>query len=159
MKQQAAKGDGGGADIPDFKELSKEELGKLSMPEQLQYQRKFNDWKAAKKAAEKPKEEEKPSGPPPPKTKEELAKMSMGEQIAYQRQQMAAAAKAKEEAKKEADAKAKALPPLNKSQKEESKKLGASTMDMGTIKEVDEDRPSMAGKGAEELKQSKQQAE
>ena len=33
MKQQAAKGDAGGADIPDFKELRKEELGKLSMPE------------------------------------------------------------------------------------------------------------------------------
>ena len=75
MKEEAKKAEegGGAANVPDFKELNKEELGKLSMPEQLQYQRKFNDWKAAKKAAEeasKPKEEEKPSGPPKVLTKE-----------------------------------------------------------------------------------------
>lgn len=73
LKEEAkkAEADGGSnADIPEFEELSKEELGKLSMPQQLQYQMKLNTWKAAKKAAEKPKEEEKPSGPPLPKTKE-----------------------------------------------------------------------------------------
>tara|TARA_B110000285_G_scaffold232141_1_gene302503 strand:- start:378 stop:653 length:276 start_codon:yes stop_codon:yes gene_type:complete len=82
LKEEAKKAEAGGgsnADIPEFKELTIDELGKLSMPEQLQYQMKLNVWKAAKKAAEKPKEKEKPSGPPLPKTKEQLAKMSMGE--------------------------------------------------------------------------------
>jgi len=33
-----------------FKELAKEDLLKMSMPEQLQYQKKFNEWKAEQKA-------------------------------------------------------------------------------------------------------------
>lgn len=37
-------------DSDKFKELTKEQLGKLTMAEQLQYQRKLNEWKASKKA-------------------------------------------------------------------------------------------------------------
>ena len=54
------------------------------MPEQLQYQRKFNEWKASQKAAEKPKEESNGDGFKE-LSKEELGKLSMAEQLAYQR--------------------------------------------------------------------------
>lgn len=37
-------------DSDNFKELTKEQLGKLPMAEQLQYQRKLNEWKAKNKA-------------------------------------------------------------------------------------------------------------
>ena len=37
-------------DSKNFKEFSREQLSKLSMPEQLQYQKKLNEWKAKKKA-------------------------------------------------------------------------------------------------------------
>lgn len=56
LKKQKAKEAGEGdakdtkKDDPD-RELTKEELGKLSMAEQLAYQRKLNDKKAAAKAA------------------------------------------------------------------------------------------------------------
>lgn len=64
---------------------------------------------------------------------------------------MAANAKAKE-AKKAEEAKANPLPPLNKSQKLVPKKPAAVSNDMGSIREVDENRGSVAGKGAEDLK-------
>ena len=84
-------------DSPDFKELTKEQLSKLSMPEQLQYQRKLNEWKAAKKAeggggaaagggggggsAFGPQ----PDGGFKELTPAELGRMGMAEQLQYQR--------------------------------------------------------------------------
>lgn len=74
-----AGGDGG------FKELSVDELKRLSMAEQLQYQRKLNEWKAEQKK----KQEEASSGGAAAKkdgdfkelTIDELKKLSMAEQL------------------------------------------------------------------------------
>jgi len=37
-------------DAPGFKELTKAQLSNMGMPEQLQYQRKLNTWRAEQKA-------------------------------------------------------------------------------------------------------------
>ena len=54
-KEEEGGGAGGSNDKKDdggFKEKTKEELGRMTMAEQLQYQMKFNLWKAEQKKKE-----------------------------------------------------------------------------------------------------------
>lgn len=56
------------------------------MAEQLQYQRKFNEWKAQQKAKEAAASEApKDDGQFKELTKQELSRMNMQEQLAYQK--------------------------------------------------------------------------
>ena len=77
-------------DSDSFKELTKEQLGKLPMAEQLQYQRKLNEWKAKNKAEAgagggggASKGGDDGQGGFKELSPAELGKMSMAEQLQY----------------------------------------------------------------------------